>query len=106
MPTVLPGGLHPWNIDSGEARRIARLIRNTAENISSLRSRDLASIRSSVQEELSGLTADKLIGAIGSLDNDVKKLVLSLNDIASALLAYANRLDAADQESRDFINRR
>lgn len=106
MPTVLPGGRHPWDIDSGEARRLARRIRNIAESISNLKSRDIAPIRATVGEDLSGLTADKLVGAIRNIERDVNGLVVSLNEVASSLTAYANRLEAADKEASDFISRK
>lgn len=106
MPTFLPGQLSPWDIDSGEARRMARRIRSIAENIANLKSHDITPIRATVTEELGGRTADKLTGAIRSIERDVNGLVVSLNEVASSLTAYANRLEAADKEAGDFINRK
>lgn len=106
MAAIFPGGKPLWDIDSAEARRLARRIRSIAEDISSLRSKDITPIKATIKEELSGRTADKLTQAIRGIEGDVNSLVVSLNEIASSLNAYARRLENLDKEASGLINRK
>ena len=91
--------------DSARVRQLARSVRSSAESIRGLSGGELRTARSSVSENLLGRTASALSGALENLSREVSQLASTLDGIASDLFDYANRLDEADRQAQQLINR-
>ena len=93
------------NYDSAQIRKLARGVQSTANGIRDQTSGSLRAARVSVTENLCGKTADALTAALEELGGDVSKMVMALDGIASELYAYAKRLDEADRQAQQLIDK-
>lgn len=91
--------------DTAEIRAVARRLKNCASSVSSLSTRELGQLRERMEGDFKGQAASALNERLGELQGDVLKIGEGLETIGAELLAFARRLDLADQASREHIQK-
>lgn len=92
-----------YDIDTGEIRRIARQIKAIAGSVGELSAADIPAIQQGLEGSFEGEAAKALEEALLTLRSDVGRLSGGLNGIQQELMAYAARIDAADEAAARAI---
>jgi len=92
-----------FEVDTGEVRRAAKEIRKIAENVGALSSQNVQRMRSSVDQNMEGATADAISEVLSDLSSDIRRISSGLNDVYKALLDYAERIEEADRKAKEEI---
>lgn len=93
-----------FEVDTAKVRQAARSIRAVAQQVQSLAKSNVAAMRSTVESELQGSTADALQEMLQELGNDVSKIAAALNTIQGVLTDYAERVEAEDARMAQQIS--
>ena len=92
-----------YDIDTDAIRRVARKIGNIAASVQDLSSDDIPAIERSLDGNFEGEAANALEDVLADLKKDVKGMSNGLKAIQRELLAYAKRVDEADEKASQLI---
>ncbi len=91
--------------DTAEIRAVARRLKSCAASVNSLTTRDMRQLTERVETEFRGEAADALGERLREFRSDVRRIGEGLDTIGAELMAYARRLDLADEESKREIQK-
>ena len=89
--------------DTYEIRRVARIVRNVAANVQSLRGSNINPTMADLDSGFRGEAADELQNQLSALGDGINSLSSGLSQISSKLLAYAKKLEEIDAEAAQNI---
>jgi len=92
-----------YDIDTEAIRRVARKIGSIATSVQDLSSDDIPAIERSLDGNFEGEAAKALEEVLADLRKDVKGMGNGLKAIQQELLAYARRVDEADEKAAQLI---
>ncbi len=92
------------NVDTQEVRRVAGQIRQIAGNVRGLYDSDVRAMKSSLQGNAQGETANAINSALSELGNDICRIAQSLTEIQVKLEKYAQEIEEADKRATDAID--
>ena len=84
--------------DTAEIRRAARSVARSRDHLHATVVNGLRAIRSEVEDELVGQTADALTERLNNMDSDARKIDEKLDILYRGLMKFAKDLDDADRE--------
>ena len=93
-----------YDIDTEAIRRVARKIGSIATSVQDLSTDDIPTIERSLDGYFEGEAAKALEEVLGDLKKDVKGMGNGLKAIQRELLAYAKRVDEADEKAAQLIS--
>ena len=93
-----------YDIDTEAIRRVARRIGSIATSVQDLSTDDIPAIERSLDGNFEGEAAKALEEVLFDLKKDVKSMGNGLKSIQKDLLAYAKRVDEADEKAAQMIN--
>ena len=94
------------DIDTEAIRRAARKIGNIATSVQDLSTDDIPAIKRGLDGNFEGEAAQALDDVLGDLKKDVRSMGNGLKAIQKELLAYAKRVDEADEKAAQLIGSR
>ena len=92
--------------DSVKIRTLAREIGQVAEKVAEVDGNTIRAIRQELPGNFTGSAADALTQSVEELSQDVRSISSGLREVQNALLALAQRLEAADAAAKALINSR
>lgn len=92
-----------FEVDTSEVRKAAKEIRKIAENVGALSSQNVNRMRSNVDQNMEGATAEAISEVLADLSSDIRRISSGLNDVYQALLDYAERIEEADRQAKEEI---
>lgn len=90
--------MNDFEVDTAKVRQAARSIRNAAQEVQSLASKNVRAMQVTVESELVGSTAEAMQEMLAELGGDVKRIAAALNNIQNVLVTYAEKLEEKDRE--------
>ena len=95
-----------YDIDTEAIRRVARKIGSIATSVQDISTDDIPAIERSLDGNFEGEAAKALEEVLGDLQRDVRGMGNGLKAIQKELLAYAKRVDEADEKAAQLISSR
>ena len=92
-----------YDIDTEAIRRVARKIGSIAASVQDLSTDDIPAIERGLDGNFEGEAAQALEEVLGDLKKDVRGMGNGLKAIQKELLAYARRVDEADEKAAQLI---
>lgn len=92
--------------DTAQIRSVARKVQKCADTVSDVNQGEVTALRRRIPGEFQGSAAETLMEKLEELGGDLRKISAGLETISGELMAYARRLELADQESKRVIDQK
>ena len=92
-----------FEVDTAEVKKVAREIKAIANDVRQLSSGNVSQMKSNVEENLHGETAEAIKQVLDDLAADIKKIGGGLDAVEKALQEYVKRIEEADRKAENVI---